>query len=68
VLDTTGFFPPHEYSGEVYPIQAASFVSIVMYLTCTISNIYTTIFRVKQLNNRTQSMRLFNHFTRKTVV
>jgi hypothetical protein len=46
-----GFLFPHEYSGEtprpspeyscgkgnpLYPIRAHSFVSIIMYLTCTI--------------------------------
>ena len=33
------FLFPHEYSGEgqgAYPIRANSFVSIIMYLTCTI--------------------------------
>ena len=34
------FLFPHEYSGEgrgaLYPIRANSFVSIIMYLTCTI--------------------------------
>jgi hypothetical protein len=31
-------------------------------------NIYTTVFRVKRLNNRTRSMGLFNGLTRKSVV
>ena len=51
VLDITGFFP-HEYSGvpspeyecrkrnPLYPIQATSFVSKVMYITCTIIMLY----------------------------
>jgi len=34
-------------------------------ITC---NIYTTVFRVKRLNNRTRRVRLFNRLTRKTVV
>ena len=31
-------------------------------------NFYTTVFRVKRLNNQTRNMRLFNRLTRKTLI
>jgi hypothetical protein len=40
----------------------------LLYSERHLCNIYTTVFRVKWLNNQTWCMRLFNRLTRKTIV